>query len=74
MNDSEKSMVKTIAGQLRKKGFPHTADYVEMFGLGSMNPSFTKGPTKESEAFYAKCVEEGHPWDWYFEFPEDAIF
>ncbi len=68
MTDTEKAAVKS----LEERGFPNTAKYVEMFGL-NFCPSF-RGVNKEAEEFYKNCVDEGHPWDWYFEFPEDSIF
>ena len=68
------SMDAKIAANLRDKGFPFTAEYVERFGAEGMNPAYSRGPSKGSEEFYKKCVTEGHPWDWYFEFPDDAVF
>lgn len=65
---------KLIAESIRNNGFPITATYIEMFGMKAWNPAFTKGPSKQTEEFYKNCVEEGHPYDWYFEFPEGAIF
>ncbi len=64
---------KDVAENLRKRGFPNAAKYVEMFGIENLCPSFRKVDEK-AEKFYKNCVEEGHPWDWYFEFPEDAVF
>lgn len=69
MTEIDKIVIET----LKKRGFEYTAKYVEMFGRENMNPSYWF-PCKQSEKFYKKCVEEGHPWDWYFEFPEDSIF
>ena len=39
-----------------------------------MNPAFINGMTQKSENFYKKLVEAGHPYDYYFEFPENSIF
>lgn len=64
---------KIVAKNLKERGFEYTSKYVEMFGSTGMCPSFRK-PSKASEKFYKKCVEEGHPWDWYFQFPEESIF
>ena len=65
---------KQAAAVFRKKGFEYTARYVEMFGMEAWNPAFHQGANKETEAFYKNCVEEGHPYDWYFEFPEGTVF
>lgn len=77
-NGAEKKKVsaadKMIADDFREQGFEYTARYVEMFGMEAWNPAFIKGASKETEAFYKDCVEEGHPYDWYFEFPEGAVF
>lgn len=69
----DKAMIKVASSELRSKGYPYTAQYIEMFGGDNLCPSFRK-PSPEAEEFYRKCVEEGHPWDWYFEFPDDALF
>ena len=45
-----------------------------MFGMEAWNQAFHQGANKETEAFYKNCVEEGHPYDWYFEFPEGTVF
>ena len=65
---------KMVASLHRKRGFEYTARYVEMFGVDAWCPSFIRGANKETESFYKKCVEEGHPYDWYFEFPDQVIF
>ncbi len=64
---------KLIVDALRKRGLEYTARYIEMFGADNMCPSYRKLDNK-AEKFYKNCVEEGHPWDWYFEFPEGATF
>ncbi len=69
MNDA----IKFATERLRNRGFKYMAKYIEMFGYESLNPSYTK-PCESAEKFYKDCVEEGHPYDWYFEFPDDAIF
>lgn len=69
MNKAEEILVD----RLRGRGLPYTAKYVEMFGMDNMCPSFRK-LDKSAEEFYKNCVQEGHPWDWYFEFPEETIF
>ena len=65
---------KALADQFREFGQPHTADYVEKFGL-NLSPWFHHlTPVDVKEKFYQRCVEEGHPWDWYQDdLPEDAI-
>lgn len=68
---TEKDIV--FAEQLRKEGFEYSARYVETFGKVLWNPAFCRGVTPQVEQFYKKCVDEGHPYDWYFEFPEDAL-
>ena len=77
MSDSKSETTavdKLIAEECRKKGFEYTARYIEMFGMEAWNPSFISGANKRTEEFYKQCVEEGHPYDWYFEFPEDVYF
>lgn len=65
---------KQIADTLRDMGFPWQAKYVEMFG-DNLDPGYSwRKPNKQSEAFYKICVEEGHPWDWYHEYPDDVVF
>lgn len=64
---------KMLVDTLKERKLPYTAKYVEMFGSDNMCPSFRKLDMK-AEKFYKNCVEEGHPWDWYFEFPENAVF
>ena len=61
------------AKMCRDLGFPYTAKYFEKYGLQNRSPWFFKGFSKESEAFYKKCVEEGHPWNYYQDDPEDAV-
>ena len=61
---------------LKENGWTYTAKYMEIFDDGG-NPWFANGRmNKEAqEQFYKKCVEEGHPWDYYEEAPpDDAIF
>ena len=65
--------VKAIAEEFRKNKQPNTAAYVEMFGLNLSPWFYHLTPVSEKEAFYKRCVEEGHPWDWYqSDVPEDA--
>lgn len=65
---------RAVADAMRKRGYPNTADYIEMFGSDNMNPWFWKGPTKQSDEFYKQCVAEKRPWNYYAEEPEkDAI-
>ena len=68
------SMVRneTMANVMRKAGFPHTADYILMFGVDNMNPWFINGANEETELFYKRCVEEKHPWDYYMDAPEES--
>ncbi len=63
---------KAIADLMREQGFPHTADYIGMFGAGNMNPWFRK-PDEKTEAFYKRCVDEKHPWDYYVDPPKEGI-
>lgn len=69
MNDVEKIIIKS----LKERKLLYTAKYIEMFGIDDMCPSF-RTLDDRAEHFYKDCVKEGHPWDWYFEFPETAIF
>lgn len=71
---SKKMIDEMAAEHLRKNGYPFTAKYIEMFGHDNLNPAFPKREADRAEEFYKKCVEEGHPWDWYYEFPDDSIF
>jgi len=72
-NMSEETRRK-MADVLREAGFPWQAAYVEMFGA-DLDPGYSwRPPNKGSETFYKKCVEEKHPWAWYHDYPEDAIF
>lgn len=65
---------KKYADALREMGFPWQAKYIEKFG-DDLDPGYSwRKPNKQSEAFYKICVEEGHPWDWYHEYPEDTVF
>lgn len=68
-----KAIIKEAVKEINSLGYPFTAKYVEKYGLDGLCPSFRK-PSREAEEFYRKCVEEGHPWDWYFEFPDDTVF
>lgn len=65
---------KAYIEQAKELDCPYQAKYVEMFGVEALNPAYWRGIRKNYESFYKDCVEEGHPWDWYFEFPDDAIF
>lgn len=73
MSEQEREAIK----MLEECGLPYTAKYLEMFGLeDGGNPWFSNGRNnrERQEEFYKKCVEEGHPWDYYVEAsPEDAI-
>lgn len=72
--EMERRLRQTIASSLKEEGFEYTAKYVEMFGYDNMNPAFVQGANSQTEKFYKRCVEEGHPWDWYFDFPEGVVF
>ena len=63
---------KGLADILRKEGYPYTAEYVEKFGVGNMNPNFWGPMNEKKEEFYKRCVEEGHPWDYYVEEPPEG--
>lgn len=74
MRKRDDDFTKECAKILREEGFPWQAKYIETFD-GDLDPSYSwRKPNKASEAFYKICVEEGHPWDWYHEYPEDIIF
>ena len=62
-----------LAEIARERGLIWTAKYMEMFP-GSWCPAFFQGANKETEAFYKMCVEEGQPWDWLIELPEDVDY
>jgi hypothetical protein len=70
MNDET---IKLLTKHLRDTGGEYKAQYIEKFGVDNLCPVFWNGNTKASEHFYKKCVEEGHPWDWYFDLPDYAI-
>ena len=74
MNGKKMNTDALIASKAREHGYEYTAKYIEMFGMKAWNPSFTKGLCGQAEEYYKKCVEEGHPYDWYIEYPEDAMF
>ena len=64
---------KKTAKIMREAGYEYTAAYIEMFGGDMMNPWFWNGANDKTETFYKKCVEEGHPWNYYVdEPPKDA--
>lgn len=65
-------MDKKIADMLRNLGFPYTAQYIELFGYEEINPWFTRGANERTEAFYKRCVEERHPWYFYYDPPEEG--
>ena len=69
----EKAVWKELANSLRKEGLPHTADYVEMFGL-NLNPWFHHlTPIEQRERFYKMCVEAKLPWSAFEEdLPDDV--
>ncbi len=62
-----------MADMMRKRGFPYTADYIEMFGMDNMNPWFRNGANEKTEAFYKQCVEEKRPWDYFIDPPDDDV-
>jgi len=56
------------------RGCPYQAKYILMFGVDALEQSrLIEGIIPKHEAVYKKWVEEGHPWDWYFDLPEDTI-
>ncbi len=63
-----------LADKAKEKGYEYTAKYIKMFGSSALNPAFISGFDNKSEEFYKKCVLDGHPYDYYFEFPEGSIF
>lgn len=66
-------VVQMIAEEFRNNGQPNTAAYVEKFGLNLSPWFYHLTPVEVKEAFYKRCVEEGHPWDWYqSDMPVDA--
>ena len=62
---------KLLAEVVRGSGFPQLAAYIEMFGAKNTNPWFWRGSNEKTEAFYKKCVEEKHPWDFYMDAPPE---
>ena len=65
---------KAMADIAREEGFEYTAQYIENFGASALNPSFFRGFSEQAEEFYKYCVLNGHPYDYFFEFPDSAIF
>lgn len=63
-----------FAAEFRRNGYEYTAQYVEKFGMEKWEPSFRRGANQETEDFYKKCVEEGHPWDYYRKYSGKEIF
>ena len=63
-----------MAKNARERGFEYTAQYIEKFGADKLNPAFIQGFNAKTEEFYKKCVTEGHPFDYYFEFPDNVMF
>ena len=71
---SEQKAIDETARLLREEGYAYTARYLETFGLRAWYPGFTQGINKNVEMFCRKCVEEGHPYNWYPQLPKDGIF
>ena len=66
---------KSFLEAIKNSGLKYTAAYIERFG-SDLNPWFANGMgnRKRQEGFYKRCVEEGHPWDYYVDAPpEDVI-
>ncbi len=59
----------------RERGCPYQAQYILMFGYEAMEPNLLRqGIIPKNEQWYKKFVEGGHPWDWYYEYPEGTFF
>lgn len=71
---SEQAAIDVAAETMRELGYEYTARYIETYGMRAWYPGFTHGVNREVEKFYRKCVEEGHPYNWYYPYPKDMIF
>lgn len=68
---SEQKAINEAVKLLRKEGFAYSAKYLETFGLRAWYPGFVEGVNISVEKFHQKCVEEGHPYNWYPRFSVD---
>lgn len=73
-SEAERAEIAFWSAKYREMGFEYTARYLEMFGMRATDPGFTRGINDSAEEFYKKCVEEGHPYNWYHQYPEGIIF
>lgn len=72
-SEAEKAEIAVLSAAFREKGYEYSARYLEMFGKRAMDPGFHQGINQTVEAFYKKCVEEIHPYNWYHQYTKDEI-
>ena len=72
-SEAEKAEIAALSAACREMGYEYSARYLELFGKRAMDPGFTHGINQAVEAFYKKCVEELHPYNWYHQYPKDII-
>ncbi len=65
---------RLFAEQALNAGCPYQAQYILMFGVEMLDPGrLREGIVQRHEPVYKKWVEEGHPYDWYFDIPDDVL-
>ena len=65
-----KEQIKEFSESLAEAGFEYASKYVLKFGPDLMPAPFGQ---EKNEAKYKRCLEEGHPWDYYWELPPDDV-
>ncbi len=67
---AKEKISKEFKELLEKRGLVYAAQYFEKYGMDNPFPAMNP---KEAEKIYRVCLEEGHPWDYFIDVPDDAL-